>query len=313
MEDDEITVAFVNVGQGDSTVVTLPDAVTALVIDCPMKRRQAVIEYLLQKGITTIHVFITHSDADHFGGTIALLENFVDVQTVAYNHDRFQVGPGLRRTHRLLRKLWTQRGFTTLSPHTDDHWTWQGVDVEVLHPSDENLKFSYSEDDTNNASIVLRVTFAQRRILLTADVQKQGWQWILERATDLRADVLKFPHHGAWFDDAERRPPLEDILQQVDPSLVVLSVGTRNPYKHPHPETFSLLRKRAELRFVCTEATPHCHPPLATLRNGSVPCAGTVEIAIGKGTLRVKPTITDHDNMIRKLDKPQCKVRGRAE
>lgn len=209
---------------------------------------------------------------------------------------------------RLLKQLMDRRDLDTCSPRTNNHWNFQGVDIDVLHPSDKDTKRCFDSGDTNNASVVLRVSFAGKRVLLTADVQGKGWQWIVERKTDLQADVLKFPHHGAWYDTTGGYPSLEDVLGLVNPSVVVVSVGTRNPYNHPHINTFALLQKQSRLRIVCTEATGQCHSLLAGLR-GFQQCAGTVEVVLNESGLRVLPDTMTHNGVIRNFDQPQCQKR----
>jgi len=208
-----------------------------------------------------------------------------------------------------LGKLIDSYDLKTLSPQLDQSWTLQEVVVDVLHPADRDIKrVVWKTNDTNNASVMLRITFAGRRVLLTADIGAKGWQWVAERKTDLQADVFKFPHHGAWYEAKDQQSSLAEILRQVNPSLVVLSVGTYNS-KHPDPNTFSLLRSQPNLRFVCTEATWQCHNPLKSASsNIPCPCAGTVEVVIGNNQIKVTPDRATHAEVIKGFDTPQCKA-----
>ncbi len=71
MGQEEVRVAFLDVGQGDSTVIVLPDQTTAIVVDCPSKK--VTIDYLEENGIVRLsHVFVSHSDSDHIGGMVDL-------------------------------------------------------------------------------------------------------------------------------------------------------------------------------------------------------------------------------------------------
>lgn len=89
MDKEKITIAFSDVGQGDSTVVILPDTSSAIVVDCPLK--PVTINYLESKRINNLHMFLTHTDLDHIGGIAELAENFEQVLTLAYNHDTCSV------------------------------------------------------------------------------------------------------------------------------------------------------------------------------------------------------------------------------
>lgn len=310
VELEEITVAFLDVGQGDSTVLIPSNSSTAVVVDCPSKG--VTLEYLKQKKISNIHVFVTHTDLDHMGGAAILVENTEQVETLAYNHDTFLIAEDRRRRRTILKhlvRLRDKRDIRTYSPHAGQSWEFQGIVIDAMHPADEDIKRTVSRGDTNNASVVLRASFAQRRVLLTADVEGDGWQWIIKRNTDLRADVLKFPHHGAWFDTTDQQFTLEKILQQINPTLVILSVGTGNSYDHPKLNTFKLLqfpRSKTQLRFLCTEATEKCYSVLKTTSQKAHPCAGTIEIVIGKDGIKVTPDPIRHLEVISPFDNPQC-------
>ncbi len=312
MDEEKIVIAFLDVGQGDSTVVILPDSFSAVVVDCPKK--PVTINYLEQKRISNLHVFLTHTDLDHMGGIADLVENFEQVDILAYNHDTCSVAKDSRDLSkrqvilRHLAQLIERRGIETYSPHTGNKWIFQGMEVEVLHPHDRDIKRTIPRGDTNNASIMLRLTFAQRRVLLTADIEGEGWQWVVERNMDLKADVLKFPHHGAWYNVVGQQPPLEKILEQIDPNLVILSVGTKNIYNHPKLNTFKLLRSHPKLRFVCTEATDQCYSALKAVPKGTFSCAGTVEVVIKKDGIAVIPDIAQHSAIIERFDTAQCKT-----
>jgi competence protein ComEC len=308
MSGPEITVAFLDVGQGDATVITLPDFSSAIVVDC--FRDSVTVDYLESNGINTLsYVFLTHTDSDHIGGAVGLLENFGQVDGIGYNHDTPKIVEGNRRVIlRGLLQLARRRGLEVCSPRSGQSWTFQGVVVNVLHPDDLDAKEAELHEDTNNASIILMVTFAGRRVLLAADVEGCGWQWVVERDTDLRANVFKFPHHGAWYDAKGQQPSLDEVLRRVNPSWVVISVGTHNPHKHPHHNTLELLRSYSQLRFICTEATSKCRGSLKAARNKEAcPCAGTVEVVIRSDQIEVIPNHANHLEVVKHFDTPQCK------
>ena len=308
MNKQEITVAFLDVGQGDSTVIVLPDHSSAVIVDC--FRDSVTIDYLEQKKVSRLsRVFVTHTDLDHIGGIVGLLENFGAVDGVSYNHDTPQIVEGKRKVIlRHLLQLARKHSWESSSPRLGQSWNLQKVLIDVLHPDDLDLKQAQLNGDTNNASVMLRVTFAGHRVLLAADIQGQGWQRVVERNTDLRANVFKFPHHGAWYDASGQQPSLGKILQQVNPDLAIISVGTRNPHHHPHSNTLELLRSYPQLRFVCTEATARCHSSLKNLREKDpCSCAGTVEVIIEKDRIQVTPDYAQQTEAIKHFDTPQCR------
>lgn len=308
MSNNEITIAFLDVGQGDSCVIILPDKSSAVVVDCPYNK--ATTDYLVQKKINDLYVFLTHTDVDHMGGIADLVRNFDQVSLLSYNHDTFLIADDESKRKRILRELGQQilmRGLNTNSPRLGHTWNFQGVELEVLHPDDSDLKITVARNDTNNASTVLKVTFEQKKILLTADIEGYGWQKILDRKSDLKADILKFPHHGSWYKPTKQEPSLEMILGQIEPNFVILSVGSHNGRRHPNAATFKFLKKRAHIRLMCTEATPQCHSLLNSMSGRSLPCAGSIEITINKKEININPDVAFHSKLISSLDNAQCR------
>ncbi len=244
------------------------------------------------------------------GGIADLVRNFDQVGLLSYNHDTFMIAKDESKRKRILRKLAQQistRGLVTNSPRLGKTWNFQGVEIEVLHPEDSDLQITVARNDTNNASTMLKVTFAQKKILLPADIEGYGWQRIIGRNSDLRADILKFPHHGAWYTPTNQEPSLEMLLEQVAPKLVILSVGSHNDYGHPYTTTFNYLKKQAHIRLMCTEVTPQCHSLVSSMKGRSLPCAGSIEITINKNEININPNVALHSKLISRLDNAQCR------
>jgi competence protein ComEC len=99
-----------------------------------------------------------------------------------------------------------------------------------------------TRSDPNNASLVLRVEVAGLRILLTGDVEPEAQADLVERGVDLRADILKTPHHGSAHQDPA-------FLSAVDARVVLTSVGAGNTYGHPSSLTLGLLVAEGALSF----------------------------------------------------------------
>ena len=145
----------------------------------------------------------------------------------------------------------------------------------------------------------------------------------------VRADVLKFPHHGAWPEQwpgisfvGVPKKDLADFIRAVGPTAVVLSAGFSNAYGHVRPEVFELLRSyHAETQRLsslkCTQFTPTCLgspnlPPNGELSNPH--CAGDVEVRMGPEVggdgLRIVTTPEDHLQrvlLVHKAGSAQCR------
>jgi beta-lactamase superfamily II metal-dependent hydrolase len=313
-DNSAATIAFLDVGQGDANVIVLPDKRSGIVIDCC--REEITRNYLDSNGITTLeYVFLSHTDQDHLRGIVTLLEHFSQTNTTfLFNYDTTQGITQRSRRKRLLRQvaqLGRQGRLSIENPRAGHKWTVQDVQIECLYPTDADLTYALalaeSKKQTNNASIVLLVTFAGKRVLFTGDLEAEGWTWLVGRGVDLKANVLKFPHHGAWYEASVGQPTLADMMQKISPEFVVISVGTGNTYGHPRTETLQLLSTFPQLRFVCTQATKHCHPPLAS--QNDCPCAGTIEVVISKNSITITPDVEAHTKTIELYGTPQCRKR----
>jgi len=181
----------------------------------------------------------------------------------------------------------------------------------------------------NNISIVLRIIGTGSSVLLTGDLEPEGWQYLKAEHSEIVSDVLKFPHHGgAWG-----KTDSDDLLSVVQPSTVIISVGSDNTYNHPHPDVFTSLHNRGNVRLLCTQVTNQCHYQasvqnerstvmskfadqsrkttmfLTNTKDRQCPCAGTVIIELDSKLRIVQPDITFHQALIRTHFKNhQCNI-----
>ena len=105
------------------------------------------------------------------------------------------------------------------------------IKIEVLNPDDAAV----NSDDTNDASIVIKLTYGTTSFLLTGDAEMPANKAILDHGFDVRSTVLKLGHHGS------RTSTNEDWLQHVQPQLGIISAGRDNSFGHPHPEVIAAL------------------------------------------------------------------------
>ena len=224
--DHELHVDFLDVGQGDSALVTMPDGTTLLVdgggniFDSSRRIGETVVsEYLWWRGLDHVdYVLVTHADADHIDGLNDVLKNFsvrnaLIARAPANDPEFAKFSETLEQTN---------TPATTL--HAGDVIHFGDVELEVLWPA------AGGETSANNDSIVLRLEFGERSILLTGDIEKQAEQALLQSQPDLRADVVKVPHHGS------KTSSTEDFVHATKPQFAIISVGLHSMFNHPHAE-----------------------------------------------------------------------------
>ena len=217
----ELGVTFLDVGQGDSAVVELPDG-KVLVVDTGRTGYETA-NFLKYLGRSTVDALaITHSHPDHAGGIDHILKQF-SVKEI-WDNGRLEFPAELRlpETRRLL-----ERG---------DIADGKSYRIEVLHPYPEF--YTLEENDfveDNNSSIVLKLNGKNHSFLFAGDVEDEAEEDLSHLGTRLRSDVLKVPHHGGRSSVHER------FLLEISPSLAVISVGRDNAFGHPRPEMLDVL------------------------------------------------------------------------
>jgi competence protein ComEC len=107
-----------------------------------------------------------------------------------------------------------------------------GARVEVISPP---AGYVPGNSPTNNDSLALRITYRQRSLLLTGDMEKPMERSALAGGELLRADILKVGHHGS------NTSSIDPFLDAVSPRFAVISDGFENTFRHPHPKVLERL------------------------------------------------------------------------
>jgi beta-lactamase superfamily II metal-dependent hydrolase len=224
----ELTVAFLDVGQGDAILIKSPEGKAALVDAGPSHE---VVDRLREQGVSALDlVVISHHHADHYGGMAEVIRQF---------HPRVFLASTSAHTasHYLkLLELVRDRSIQAISPGSSPRKLTLGSVVLTVFP-----EAPHDSHEENNNSVGLRLQYGGFSVLLPGDAEKSEREWWEHEAGDLCADctVLKLAHHGSR-NGTERR-----WLELVRPELAVASLATGNDYGHPHSETVALLKQMA--------------------------------------------------------------------
>lgn len=227
-EKKDLSITFVDVGQGDSAVIDLPDRKT-IVMDTGRTGREtaALLRYQGKKDIDAL--LLTHNHPDHAGGLEYLMKRFKVKEL--WDNGRLVYPPDLIKDvrHRAL-----ERG---------DMLETAGYRITVLHPFREFYTISedaYSEE--NNSSLVLHVAGGTKSFLFAGDSEEEAEEDIFLLRKWLPADVLKVPHHGS------RASAADDFIDAISPSVAVISVGRDNSFGHPSQEVLDKFAGKRILR-----------------------------------------------------------------
>jgi competence protein ComEC len=228
-----MTVTFLDVGQGDATVLRTPNG-SVLLVDCGGRAvdddqgRRVVLPYLRSQGINRIDALVlTHPDEDHTGGALSVLAA-MPVGRLLVSRLESPSGGYARiledARRRSIPVSLLVRGMKLASR--------DGVVADVLNPPPN------STTSENDASIVLTIRFGENSLLLLADAEAATEEEMRRSCSALRADVLKLGHHGSITSSSE---PLLDVVR---PAAAIVSAGPRNPFGHPHPIVLKRLAER---------------------------------------------------------------------
>ncbi|HEX8721683.1 MAG TPA: ComEC/Rec2 family competence protein [Pyrinomonadaceae bacterium] len=249
--DGRLRVDFLDVGQGDAALVTMPDGSTLLVDaggrpNFGVRRADAeeggeefepdtrgvgdavVSEFLWHRGLGRVdYVLATHADADHVEGLSDVLKNFRVRAALA--------GRAPARDAEFARFAASAREacVPVVLVSRGDRLRFGEVEADVLWPPPSADPEAPSANDD---SVVLRLRFGRRTLLLTGDIESKSERALVAAGDALACDALKVAHHGS------RTSSTPALVDAARPALAVVSVGRDSPYGHPHAEVLARWR-----------------------------------------------------------------------
>ena len=223
--DSEAAVHFINVGQGDSALIALPDGENILIDAGGPAAGSVIAGYLKSNGINRIHhLVLTHPHDDHIGGVFSILSE-LEVDNVYDNGLGHVRGPVYRRYITSVRGNFS--GYNVL--RAGESLVFDKAKLEVLTPMAPFFGIP------NEDSIAMRLIYGKIKIFFGADLGARGEKRLVDADKDLRSHVLKVGHHG------DRDSCSVDFLSKVLPETAVISVGRGNKYGRPHRELLKRL------------------------------------------------------------------------
>lgn len=217
-----LKVFFIDVGQADSILISNNNE--NMLIDAGNNEDGAkLVSYLQSLGINNFkYVVATHAHEDHIGGMDDIINNF--------SIENFYM-PNVVTTTRTFEDVLDsleakQLAFQT--PKIADYFYLGSARFEVLY-------IGNSEEDLNDTSIVLKMTYGSNSFLFMGDATSKIEEKLISK--NIKSDVLKVAHHGSQYSSTKA------FLKKVAPSYAIIEVGKNNTYKHPKKITLTKLQE----------------------------------------------------------------------
>lgn len=231
LPSSELKISFVDVGQGDCIFITTPDK-KHILIDGGGKSKSSYSSldigedilkpYLYKHGVNKIDLIIsTHFHDDHLNGLVPVLKNLNTSAFVMRGGSKYE------DNNRIKDELIINDDIIYSVAYGDTIDVGKHIKLYVLNPMG-------IENDENDSSIVIKLVYKEFSVLFTGDISSEVEKRLLDY--NIKADVLKVPHHGSAFSLSRI------FLEKVEPAAAVICVGN-NSFGHPSEKTLDILEE----------------------------------------------------------------------
>lgn len=223
MLPQDLTITFLYVGQGDSTVIITPKG-QVIVIDGGKSGKGKVIErYLKYKGKTQIDLMVlSHSDEDHMGGLLELVDTSIDIKQVCFSKTD--------TTDKLMafKEKCERKKIPLVAMSRGNQIILDELKLTTLAPGTPLV-----QENINDNSLVCTLQYKAFVALFTGDKSKDSEPWIYNQLNPV--SIIKVSHHGS------RTGTSKQLILKLQPTYAMISCGKNNLYGHPHKEVVDLL------------------------------------------------------------------------
>ncbi len=254
--EQQLRVDFLNVGQGDS--ILLSKGHFQMLIDGGPSGKKVLAEIgkvmpYFDRKIEI--VVVTHYDKDHLSGLIEVARNY-EIGSIIESGNFSETE--LART---LREIQVNQSIEKIELYRGDTIRYQDALFTIINPDQKSPLLKASPSDNNDDSLVIHLNWWQSSFLFSADIDDKKEKELLRKNLPLKADVLKVAHHGSKYSTSE------DFLKRVAPRVGVIQVG-KNSYGHPASETLARLSdlgvrvarndENGRITFTCQKSQKEC-------------------------------------------------------
>lgn len=227
---NELTIHFIDVGQGDSTLIETPENKTILIDGGGNENynigKNVLIPYLLNKKINKIdYMLISHFDTDHVGGCIEVAK-YLKVKNIIISKQTKET----ENFQELIQIAKEKNIKIIICKKGDEINISKSIKLKILWPKEELIS-----TDINDNSIVAKLEYNNTSILFTGDITQNIEKEILKNQ-NIKSDILKIAHHGS------KTSSNIEFIKKVNPKISLIGVGENNTFGHPSNITIENLK-----------------------------------------------------------------------
>ncbi len=235
-----LEIVFLDVGQGDATLITTPSGRQILIDTGPKPTIGKKLSPHMNISDRSLDmVILTHSDLDHVGGMISLINRY-DIDLVI--HSGLMVGSSI---YAAIAENINEYEIPAIAATMGQIIQLdRNLYLEVLGPTD-----SFASTDTNDYSVIVRLVYGNTSVLLTGDASDTiEYDLVDTFGEHIKSDILKVGHHGSQTSSAEL------FLETVSPEYGIVSAGCDNRFGHPHGAVLAnLFSAKIQVLDTCNE------------------------------------------------------------
>ena len=221
-----LKIYFIDVGQGDSTLIVTPKN-KKILIDGGEGKTNVLFQYLLDRRINKIdYIIISHFDSDHCNGLIEIIEK-MRVENIVMSKQSKE-----SEEYKKILEIIKQKNIKVSSVKAEDKIIIEkNLYTKILNPAE---KFEFQ--DLNNNAIVAKLVYKNFSMLFTGDIEKAEENLAKKYKNELKSTILKVAHHGSKTSTSEK------FLKYVEPQIALIGVGENNKFGHPNQITIEKLK-----------------------------------------------------------------------
>lgn len=232
-----LEIKYIDVGQGNSTLVMLPDGKNLLIDAGSKENGDKLVSYLKNEKIEKIDYLIaTNADVNDIGGMPSVIENFDIGRVYAPNIediiDAYETEKNVSEVYKSFTEALSSKKLVKLDASSGTHVYFSlSLTVDIISPNDS----AYS--DLNNYSTAVLLKYGQQKFIFMSDAENYSEQEIIDNGIDITSDVIMIGNHGSSAASGK------SFIKAVAPKYAVISCGANNSEGYPHQETLKTLEQ----------------------------------------------------------------------